>query len=528
MKPIYSTNSIRTMKNRILARFRRLPLVFALGALLGLSACQDHRIPPMPSLDRVFYGLTSGNQLLTLNTNATSTPSATVAIMGLQPGENLLAIDFRPATGQLYGVGSTSRIYVIDPMTGMARAIGAGPFTPALNGTLAGFDFNPTVDRIRLVSNLGQNLRLNPETGAVQVIDGSINGGSGGTPAIPAVAYTNSKAGASTTVLYDLDPATDRLYRQNPPNDGKLEEVGSLGLPITAAGGFDISPDNSLAIASVEFEGKWELDQVDLTTGKLQKLGDLPANLIGIAIPTDPVAYAVDESNNLLIFNPTNIGTPVSKAIMMAGTPMTPLATGEKIVGIDFRPVNGQLYALSSTSRIYQINTSSGAATAVGSAGAFTLSGMDFGFDFNPTVDRIRVVSNTGQNLRLNPIDGTLTATDGTLNPGTPTITAAAYTNNFAGATTTVLYDIDSNTDKLFQQNPPNGGGLVEVGTSGLGINVEAANGFDIGGKSGTAYAILKVGGSSAVYTINLTSGTATKVADFPTTVRGMAVGLGF
>lgn len=515
------------MKMTTLPFLRRVALAFALGSVVLLTACQDHRFPPTAPPDRLFYGLTSGNQLLTLNTKATSTASATVSITGLQAGENVLGIDFRPATGQLYGVGSTSRIYVIDPATGVARAIGTGPFTPALNGTLAGFDFNPTVDRIRLVTNNGQNLRLNPETGTVQVTDGTINGASAGTPAISAVAYTNNKAGAATTVLFDIDPATDRLYRQNPPNDGKLEEVGSIGLSITAAGGFDISPDNALAIASVEFEGKWELTQVDLTTGKLQKLGDLPANLIGIAIPTDPVAYAVDESNNLLIFNPTNIGTPVSKAIVMAGTPTTPLQSDEKILGIDFRPVNGQLYALSSTNRIYTINTASGAATAVGMAPLNPmLAGTDFGFDFNPTVDRIRVVSNTGQNLRLHPDLGTVAATDSTLRPGTPSVTAAAYTNNFAGATTTVLYDIDSGTDQLLTQNPPNNGRLVDG--KNLGINVEAANGFDIGGKSGTAYAILRVGGTSALYTINLTSGAATKVADFPTNVRAMAVGLGF
>jgi len=441
----------------------------------------------------------------------------------LQGGENILAIDFRPATGQLYGLGSSSRIYVINPATGLARAIGSEAFTPAINGSVAGFDFNPTVDRIRLVTNTGQNLRLNPETGAVMITDGSINGGVGGTPAIGAVAYTNSFAGASTTILYDIDPVTDRLYRQDPPNNGTLVDVGPLGLPITNVGGFDISPDNSGSIASLEFDGKWELDYIDLATGKAQKLGDLPAGgVIGLAIPTNPVAYAVSESNSLLIFNPTNVGTPVSKAI-------TGLQSGENVLGIDFRPLNGQLYALGSSSRLYTINASSGAATAVGSAGIFTLAGTDFGFDFNPTVDRIRMVSNTGQNLRLNPNDGTLSATDGTLNPGTPSVTAAAYTNNFVPVTppgSTVLYVIDSNTDKLHRQMPPNDGTLVEVGA--LGINAESGNGFDIGGTSGTAYLLAKFSLTSSIYTINLNTGATTKVADFPMNVRGMAVGLGF
>lgn len=503
-------------------RRTRLTVLLAAATFALVSACTDHRVPPQPRPAGVFYGLTSGNQLLTLNTQSSETASATVSITGLQGGENLLAIDFRPATGQLYGLGSSSRIYVINPATGLARAIGSGAFTPALNGSVAGFDFNPTVDRIRLVTNTGQNLRLNPETGAVMIMDGPINGGVGGTPAIGAVAYTNNFAGASTTVLYDIDPVTDRLYKQDPPNNGTLVDVGPLGLSISAVGGFDISPDNSGSIASVEFDGKWELDYIDLATGKAQKLGDLPTGgVIGLAIPTNPVAYAVSESNNLLIFNPTNVGTPISKLI-------TGLPEGENVLGIDFRPANGQLYALGKL-RLYTINTSSGAATVVGSPGGFTLSGTDFGFDFNPTVDRIRVVSNTGQNLRLNPNDGTLSAIDGALNPGSPSVTAAAYTNNFVPVTppgSTVLYVIDSNTDKLFRQVPPNDGTLVEVGP--LGINAEAGNGFDIGGTSGTAYLLAKFSLTSNIYTVNLNTGATTLVTSFPMNVRGMAVGLGF
>jgi hypothetical protein len=40
----------------------------------------------------------------------------------------------------------------------------------------ASLDFNPTVDRIRLVTASGQNLRLHPELGTVVATDGSING----------------------------------------------------------------------------------------------------------------------------------------------------------------------------------------------------------------------------------------------------------------------------------------------------------------------------------------------------------------
>src|ERR1041384_839244 len=117
------------------------------------------------------YALTVGNRLLTFNSSMPSMIVNNVAITGLQAGEILRGIDIRPANGQLYGVGSTSRLYTINPQTGAATQVGSAPFTPALSGTEFGFDFNPTVDRIRLVSDTGQNLRLNPDTGAVAATD---------------------------------------------------------------------------------------------------------------------------------------------------------------------------------------------------------------------------------------------------------------------------------------------------------------------------------------------------------------------
>ncbi|MEJ7701367.1 MAG: DUF4394 domain-containing protein [Pyrinomonadaceae bacterium] len=65
-----------------------------------------------------------------------------------------------------------------------------------------------------------------------------------------------------------------------------------------------------------------------------------------------------------------------------------------------------------------------------------------------------------------------LTGTDTNLNPGTPAVTATAYTNNFAGATTTTQYDIDTGSDRLLIQNPPNNGTLVDVGALGVRCEV--------------------------------------------------------
>jgi len=501
------------MKN--LFSFKKLAFVGAL--CLALASCDDDGDFPGydGGLDIPFYALEDGVRLAAFAAGNPQAPASATPITGLQTGETILAIDFRPATGQLYGLGSTSRLYVINPQTGAARQIGAAPFTPALRGTIAGFDFNPTVDRIRLVTSNGQNLRLNPETGTVAATDGDINGAAGAS--ITAVAYTGNVAGSTATTLYDIDVTAQKLYKQNPPNDGKLEEVGSLNLAISGDGGFDIAPESDKALGLFNVGGKATLFSVNLSTGKASIITAYGRSYTGIAIPTQPVAYATNATNNLLIFNPEKPTATIAK-------PITGLANGETVVGIDFRPVNGQLYAVSSNSRVLTLNTSSGAAAVVATLST-PLAGTSFGVDFNPTVDRIRIVSNTGQNLRVNPADGAATV-DGALNPGTPAVTGAAYTNNFAGATSTMLYDIDVNTDKLYLQNPPNNGTLVEVGN--LGVNVEAANGFDIGGTSNTPYALLTSGGSTKLYRINPNTGAATATGDFNGSATGFALGLGF
>lgn len=500
--------------------------ICCLGAALMVStftSCSndsnDNSNPVVVKPNLEFYGLTSTNALVKYNANNSTTLISNTPITGLQVGENLLAIDFRPGTGQLYGLGSTSRLYIINKNTGAATALGTAPFTPAVTGSLTGFDFNPTVDRIRVVTSSGLNLRLHPETGLVAATDGNLNPG---TPNIGSAAYANNTSGATTTDLFVIDYTSGMLNKQNPPNAGTLTSVGSLGLSgtITGDGGFDIDAKNGIALANISTDGMDHLYQINLTDGKATDLGMLSTSIRGLAIPTAPVAYAADGSNNLHIFNFMETGTPITK-------PITNLQASETILGIDMRPATGQLYALGSTGRIYVLNTASGAATMIGAAPAAILDGTDFGFDFNPVPDRIRIVSNTGQNLRINPNDGLLAATDASLNPGTPIITAVAYTNSYPGTTTTSLFDIDSTTDMLYLQNPPNNGTLSAIGS--LGIDVTASNGFDIGGTSNMGYALLTVGGNNGIYSINTTTGSATLLINFPAaSIKGFAVGLGF
>src|SRR4051812_36116129 len=128
--------------------------------LLAAAAAVAVWVPAARSQAVLLYA-TSGNDIARFDSGATGVVTS-VPITGLQAGESIVGIDVRPATQGLYGVGSSSRVYTLNPLTGTATQVGAaGAFT--LNGTSFAFDFNPTVDRMRVVSNTGQNLRLNPD-----------------------------------------------------------------------------------------------------------------------------------------------------------------------------------------------------------------------------------------------------------------------------------------------------------------------------------------------------------------------------
>jgi hypothetical protein len=606
-----------------------LALVAALVAGLALS------VWPAPSAHAAagstMFAITTTNSLLRFDSGAPGTILSTTAVSGLQAGENLQGIDFRPASGQLYGLGSTSRLYTIDPSSGVATQVGASPFAAALSGTNFGFDFNPVVDRVRVVSDADQNMRLNPNNGALAGADTALayavgDANVGANPNSVGAAYTNSFAGATTTTLYGIDSNLDILIIQNPPNSGTLNTIGPLGFDTSGLVGFDIATAGT-AFASLSVSGLVGLFTINLATGAATPVGSIgtgatairdiavaPAGVLQwsaagytvaensaavtitvirtggsfgavavdvatsdgtatagadygatletltfasdeitktltIPITDDGLAedietvnlslsnvtgtllgsqktailtiaddeqppatvYAVTATNNLLTFSSAAPGV-IASAVAMTG-----LQAGETILGIDVRPAAGRLYALGSASRLYTLDPRTGAATQLGAAPfSPVLSGSDFGFDFNPVVDRVRVVSDADQNLRLNPntalaiTDTALAYAAGDANAGAnPNIVGAAYTNSFAGATSTTLYGIDSNLDILITQNPPNNGTLNTLGP--LGADSSGAVGFDIA-RNGTALATLTVGGIAQLYRINLLTGSASLI----------------
>jgi hypothetical protein len=242
-----------------------------MGLLCGLSTYEARA--------EKAWGIDSKALLVSFDTDRPQFPTSLQLIRGLMPGEQLLAIDFRPATGQLYGLGSSSRIYTIDRETAQAKVVGAGmAFTPALDGTEFGFDFNPTVDRIRVTSNTGQNLRLHPDTGVVAATDAALNYADGMRPMVVGSAYTNSFAGSTSTVLYNLDQAKRAIVTQAPPNDGVLGNVKPLiNIDLSRVAGFDISPVTNRGYLVVRESGssKSMLYEIYYETGDHNPIGNL-------------------------------------------------------------------------------------------------------------------------------------------------------------------------------------------------------------------------------------------------------------
>lgn len=519
-------------------QFAKLILVSSIA--LALTACgssnDDHDTvtppttppPPAATVGDV-VALTASNRLVSFDRATPGTIRTNVLVTGLQSGENLVGIDVRPADGMLYGVGSTGRLYTLDAATGAATnksrlaadaADTTQPFT-ALAGASFGVDFNPMADRLRIVSNTGQSLRINVDTGATTT-DGSINGGAANT-AISASAYTNSFAGTGSTTLYGIDGVNSTLYTQNPPNDGTLAMAVPLGITIGAANGFDIDARTNMGYMVATVGGARNLYGVNLaaTSAPTTLIGavGVTEDIRGIALrgAAAPVVLGLADDNRLLGFKVTSPNT-IDTNVAISG-----LAGGETLVGIDVRPKDGMLYGLTSTARLVTIDPTTGAATVKATLSADAadttapyagMQGTAFAVDFNPVADRLRVIGNTGQSLRIN-VDTGATTTDGNINRAgvAPIVAAAAYTNSVPNATATQLFDVDSASSVLALQNPPNDGTLVNVGP--LGVTVAGDGGMDIGGgENGLVLAALRTtaGGPSSLYRVNLTTGAGTPV----------------
>jgi hypothetical protein len=218
-------------------------------------------------------GLVDGKSIVTIDP-ATRKVASKADIKG---ADRLVGIDVRPADGMLYGIAVDGSLVTIDPKSGQATVKNklSEKFSPDVVTIM---DFNPVVDRIRVMTSDGTNLRVNPEDGK-WISDGSHKFKEGDAnasqkPKVVAGAYTNSWKGTKATTLYNIDAATGSLVSQAPPNDGVLNTVGPLGIKVDGPVGFNI-------VASGEDKNDgWlvsggGLYSVDLKTGKATMVGKI-------------------------------------------------------------------------------------------------------------------------------------------------------------------------------------------------------------------------------------------------------------
>jgi hypothetical protein len=441
---------------------KKTDLSVTIAAVFALSACGGSSSNSVNVTPAVVPGnvLLDSNRIAYMDFASPANSLTTIgAVTGLTLGDTLVSIDRRPQNGFLYGLGynsdaDTVTLYVIHPETKVATSLGiAGGFTtdginPAPIGnssTRFEIDFNTAVDRLRVINSLGKNFRMNPNTGKVvdgdnglagTNMDGSFNGIS---VTAQGTAYVNNVANnGGITTQYTIDENSDNLFIQNPPNAGTLSDPKELTPRINSVLGFDIAPGVSVTASNNPVttgsgyllmrsgaNTAESLATVNLVTGTISNItaiaGGATARGIAVQNPESNAAIALSSDGTQLVR--FAIGKPaITTTATITGLPM-----GESLVGIDFRPATGQLFALgvnptADNGTVYLLDPQNGAASAIGTQGSIAFvdamgAPVDlpdptvetYGFDFNPSVDRIRITTSTGLNLRLNQVTGTPT-----------------------------------------------------------------------------------------------------------------------
>jgi trimeric autotransporter adhesin len=226
--------------------------------------------PPAP---RLMALLEDGTLVVFRPGDATGRTFAPTGVSG-----KLVGIDVRPADGKLYGLAGGTDIYRIDPETGAATLVST--LTVPFDGDVrSGVDFTPQLDRLRLVSIDGRNMRVNVDLGATAVdtpLAYAPNDLHAGTrPRITAAGYGNNRPGVATTTLFEIDAGLDILVIQDPANDGVLRTVGPLGVDADELAGLDVLTDADGHDWAWAAWGR-SLFTIDLATGRATPAGAVP------------------------------------------------------------------------------------------------------------------------------------------------------------------------------------------------------------------------------------------------------------
>jgi hypothetical protein len=250
---------------RSLVTFRRLALM---AAVVGLGA------PASASAAEQLAGLTADNQLLLFRSDSPSNLQGAVTVSGLATGETLLGIGYQEALGRIYALGSTNRLYVVNPITGAALPVSTLPFSPPLNGDAFAFAVDNSTNLARSYSSSGQTLTVSiftgqgAGTGASYAYDPS-DPGTGTTPVLSALAYSVPPAGSQGAAgLYAIDSARSALVTA-PTSQALIRTIGDLGVQTAGPAGLVLTrAGTAMAALRTSADGNPQLYDLDIATGK--------------------------------------------------------------------------------------------------------------------------------------------------------------------------------------------------------------------------------------------------------------------
>lgn len=247
-------------------------------------------------------GLMGNNQIGFVNSSNVSA-SSFKTITGDGAGETFIGIDLRPSNNEIYGISASNKIFTIDAFSGSSTYVAdlGSSIINTANGY--GFDFNPVADinggaSLRLVSSAGENFAINANTGAI-AFSGNVSGSFSG------VSYANSDASNPTmapasTQLYYVDTNADTLsVATSAFNAPTINTIGSLGVDVVKANGFEVLADGS-AFAAFTLDSSTPtsgLFSIDLATGAATALGNFNSKytLTGLTVTPvpEPETYAM-------------------------------------------------------------------------------------------------------------------------------------------------------------------------------------------------------------------------------------------
>jgi hypothetical protein len=322
---------------------RRMLVVVPSVALLAGAA-------PAVAADKLWV-INQSNTLHSFSSDAPGTLSEPLNVTGVF-GPALQGIDFRPATGELYGMGGDQKLYRIDLDTGAATAIGLSGLS---FGLASGMDFNPVSDRIRIVDQAEENARINPNNGARA---DSPQNDTNLTPAgeLTHVAYDRNVAptapGAKTTA-FGADVGTDTLMLiggvdgDPSPNLGAVTVRGPLGVNLPSTnGGLDIAAAGTayLTAAAPSFAA---LFTVNLATGAATLVGSIGSNF---PVPSGISAQPTGKVGTPFAVASASEGAGVATVVIRRALPaetafVVDYATsdGDAVAGSDYTATSGRL-----------------------------------------------------------------------------------------------------------------------------------------------------------------------------------------